>query len=112
MDRFTGIHAVREALEAGAAFDRIFIAKGRQDTRVEEIVQLARQRSIPVRFPWCLYGYPHPDRSDPQVFAVYPAGGRYLHGEEERFRQHPRTVAYRFQRKAAGDADWRRHWIL
>src|SRR5271154_582472 len=50
MDRFTGIHAVREALEAGAAFDRILIAKGRQDTRVEEIVQLARQRSIPVRF--------------------------------------------------------------
>jgi 23S rRNA (guanosine2251-2'-O)-methyltransferase len=50
MDRFTGIHAVREALEAGAAFDRILVAKGRQDTRVEEIVQLARQRSIPVRF--------------------------------------------------------------
>jgi len=50
MDRFTGIHAVREALEAGAAFDRILIAKGRQDARVEEIVQLARQRSIPVRF--------------------------------------------------------------
>jgi tRNA G18 (ribose-2'-O)-methylase SpoU len=49
MDRFTGIHAVREALEAGAAFDRILIAKGRQDTRIEEIVQLARQRSIPVR---------------------------------------------------------------
>jgi 23S rRNA (guanosine2251-2'-O)-methyltransferase len=50
MDRFTGIHAVREALEAGSAFDRIIIAKGRQDTRVEEIVQLARKRSIPVRF--------------------------------------------------------------
>ena len=50
MDRFTGIHAVREALEAGSAFDRIVIAKGRQDTRVEEIVQLARARNIPVRF--------------------------------------------------------------
>jgi 23S rRNA (guanosine2251-2'-O)-methyltransferase len=50
MDRFTGIHAVREAIEAGAAFDRILIAKGRQDTRIEEIVQLARQRGIPVRF--------------------------------------------------------------
>jgi len=44
MDRLTGIHAVREALEAGRAFDRIVIAKGRQDTRVEEIVQLARGR--------------------------------------------------------------------
>jgi 23S rRNA (guanosine2251-2'-O)-methyltransferase len=50
MDRFTGIHAVREALEAGAAFDRILIAKGRQDSRIEEIVQLARQRGISVRF--------------------------------------------------------------
>jgi 23S rRNA (guanosine2251-2'-O)-methyltransferase len=50
MDRLTGIHAVREALEAGRAFDRIVIARGRQDTRVEEIVQLARGRNISVRF--------------------------------------------------------------
>jgi 23S rRNA (guanosine2251-2'-O)-methyltransferase len=50
MDRLTGIHAVREALEAGSPFDRIVIAKGRQDTRVEEIVQLARSRGIAVRF--------------------------------------------------------------
>jgi 23S rRNA (guanosine2251-2'-O)-methyltransferase len=50
VDRLTGIHAVREALEAGRAFDRIVIARGRQDTRVEEIVQLARARNISVRF--------------------------------------------------------------
>src|SRR6267378_4479137 len=50
MDRLTGIHAIREALEAGSAFDRILIAKGRQDTRVEEIVQLARAQNILVRF--------------------------------------------------------------
>ncbi len=50
MDRLTGIHAVREALAAGRAFDRIVIARGRQDTRVEEIVQLARGRNVPVRF--------------------------------------------------------------
>jgi 23S rRNA (guanosine2251-2'-O)-methyltransferase len=50
MDRFTGIHAVREALEAGSAFDRIVIAKGRQDSRIEDIVQLARERGIVVRF--------------------------------------------------------------
>jgi 23S rRNA (guanosine2251-2'-O)-methyltransferase len=50
MDRFTGIHAVREALEAGSAFDRIVIAKGRQDSRIEDIVQLARERGIAVRF--------------------------------------------------------------
>jgi 23S rRNA (guanosine2251-2'-O)-methyltransferase len=50
MDKLTGIHAVREALQAGRAFDRIVIARGRQDTRVEEIVQLARGRNISVRF--------------------------------------------------------------
>src|SRR5947209_2346547 len=50
MDRLTGIHAVREALEAGRAFDRIVIARGRQDTRVEEIVKLARKNNIAVRF--------------------------------------------------------------
>jgi len=41
---------VREALEAGRAFDRIVIAKGRQDTRAEEIVQMARAKGIAVRF--------------------------------------------------------------
>jgi len=50
MDKLTGIHAVKEALEAQRPIDRVTIAKGRQDTRIEEIVQLARQRSIPVRF--------------------------------------------------------------
>jgi 23S rRNA (guanosine2251-2'-O)-methyltransferase len=50
MDHLTGIHAVREALEAGRALDRIVIAKGRQDTRTEEIVQLARKLNVPVRF--------------------------------------------------------------
>jgi 23S rRNA (guanosine2251-2'-O)-methyltransferase len=50
MDRLTGIHAVREALQAGRPLDRILIAKGRQDTRVEEIVQLARLHGVPLRF--------------------------------------------------------------
>src|SRR5690349_8105166 len=50
MDKLTGIHAVKEALEARRPIDRIAIAKGRQDTRIEEIVQLARKLSIPVRF--------------------------------------------------------------
>ncbi len=50
MDKLTGIHAVKEALEAGRSFDRIVIARGRQDTRVEEIVQLARKQNVAVRF--------------------------------------------------------------
>src|SRR5439155_14761468 len=37
-------------LEAWRPIDRIAIAKGRQDTRVEEIVQLARKQGVPVRF--------------------------------------------------------------
>src|SRR5215470_16282602 len=50
MDKLTGIHAVKEALEAQRPIDRIAIAKGRQDTRIEEIVQLARKLDVPVRF--------------------------------------------------------------
>src|SRR5437660_9726883 len=50
MDKLTGIHAVKEALEAQRPIEHILIAKGRQDTRIEEIVQLARKKSIPVRF--------------------------------------------------------------
>jgi 23S rRNA (guanosine2251-2'-O)-methyltransferase len=50
MDKLTGMHAVKEALEANRAFDRIVIARGRQDTRVEAIVQLARQKNVSVRF--------------------------------------------------------------
>src|SRR5207245_10378859 len=50
MDKLTGIQAVKEALEAWRPIDRIAIAKGRQDTRVEEIVQLARKQGVPVRF--------------------------------------------------------------
>src|SRR5437879_13534553 len=50
MDKLNGSHAVKEALEARRAIDRIEIAKGRQDTRVEEIVQLARKQGVPVRF--------------------------------------------------------------
>src|SRR5436853_4607282 len=50
MDKLTGIHAVKEALEAWRPIDRIAIAKGRSDTRVEEIVQLARKQGVPVRF--------------------------------------------------------------
>jgi 23S rRNA (guanosine2251-2'-O)-methyltransferase len=50
MNIITGIHAVREALESGRAIDRISIARGRHGERVEELVRLARQRGVPVRF--------------------------------------------------------------
>src|SRR2546430_1236886 len=50
MDKLTGIHAVKEALEAARPLEYVLVAKGRQDTRAEEIVQLARRSGIPVRF--------------------------------------------------------------
>ncbi len=50
MNRLTGIHAVREALEAGRALERIVVARGRHGQRVEQIVQLARARGVLVRF--------------------------------------------------------------
>ncbi len=50
MDRLTGIHAVREALESGRALERILIARGRHGDRMEEIVARARELGVPVRF--------------------------------------------------------------
>lgn len=50
MDRLTGIHSVREALESGRALERIVIARGRHGDRLEEIVAKARERRVPVRF--------------------------------------------------------------
>jgi 23S rRNA (guanosine2251-2'-O)-methyltransferase len=50
MSKLTGIHAVREALEAGRAIDRIVIAAGRHGDRIEELVRAARRRGVPVRF--------------------------------------------------------------
>jgi 23S rRNA (guanosine2251-2'-O)-methyltransferase len=50
MNRITGIHAVREALEAGRPLDSILIVKGRHGDRIEELVRLAKQKNVPVRF--------------------------------------------------------------
>ena len=50
MDRLIGIHAVREALVAGRPLERIVIARGRHGNRFEELIDLARQRGVSVRF--------------------------------------------------------------
>jgi 23S rRNA (guanosine2251-2'-O)-methyltransferase len=50
MDRLTGIHAVREALESGRALERIVVARGRHGDRIEELVRSAREHGVPVRF--------------------------------------------------------------
>ena len=50
MNRLTGIHAVREALEANQPLDSVIVARGIHGNRIEELVRLARQHGIPVRF--------------------------------------------------------------
>src|SRR6202040_4487815 len=50
MDRLTGIHAVREALEASRPLDSLVVAKGTHGNRIEELVRLARKLDVPVRF--------------------------------------------------------------
>lgn len=45
-----GIHPVREALKAGREMDRVLIARGAGGPRLQEIIDLARERSVPVRF--------------------------------------------------------------
>ena len=46
----SGIHPVAEALRAGRALDRILIAQGAGGPRLQEVIDLARQASVPVRF--------------------------------------------------------------
>jgi 23S rRNA (guanosine2251-2'-O)-methyltransferase len=50
MNWMSGFHAVEEALAAGRPLERIVIARGRHGDRVEEIVQKAKARNVPVRF--------------------------------------------------------------
>jgi 23S rRNA (guanosine2251-2'-O)-methyltransferase len=46
----SGIHPVAEALRAGHALERVLIAQGAGGPRLQEIIDLARRASIPVRF--------------------------------------------------------------
>jgi len=50
MEHLTGIHAVREALATGRPLERIVVAKGRHGERIDDLVRLARERGVPVRF--------------------------------------------------------------
>src|SRR6185436_8482722 len=45
-----GIHPVREALRAGLPLDRVLIAKGAAGPRLQELIDLCRERGIAVRF--------------------------------------------------------------
>jgi 23S rRNA (guanosine2251-2'-O)-methyltransferase len=45
-----GVHPVREALKAQRPLDKILIAKGAAGSRLQELITLAREASVPVRF--------------------------------------------------------------
>jgi len=45
-----GIHPVREALRAGRPLERVLIARGLKGARLQELIELCRDRNIPVRF--------------------------------------------------------------
>jgi 23S rRNA (guanosine2251-2'-O)-methyltransferase len=50
MSPLRGIHPVREALRAGRPIDRVLIAKGAAGPRLQELIDLCRERQIPLRF--------------------------------------------------------------
>lgn len=50
MSPLAGIHPVREALRAGLPLDRVLVAKGAAGPRLQELIELCRERGIPVRF--------------------------------------------------------------
>ncbi|MBM3725606.1 MAG: 23S rRNA (guanosine(2251)-2'-O)-methyltransferase RlmB [Acidobacteria bacterium] len=50
MSVLAGIHPVREALLAGRPIDRVLVAKGAGGPRLQEIIDLCRERKVPLRF--------------------------------------------------------------
>jgi 23S rRNA (guanosine2251-2'-O)-methyltransferase len=50
MNHLAGIHAVEEALVAGRPLNRILVARGQRGGRIQRILDLARERGVPVRF--------------------------------------------------------------
>ena len=50
MGVISGIHAVKEALVSGRPLDRVMVARGAGGARLQEIIDLARERGVPVRF--------------------------------------------------------------
>jgi 23S rRNA (guanosine2251-2'-O)-methyltransferase len=45
-----GVHPVREALRARRPLDKVLVAKGSGGPRIQEIIDLCRDSSVPVRF--------------------------------------------------------------
>jgi 23S rRNA (guanosine2251-2'-O)-methyltransferase len=50
MSSLAGIHPVREAIRGGRPLERVLIAKSAAGPRIQELIDLCRERKIPVRF--------------------------------------------------------------
>jgi 23S rRNA (guanosine2251-2'-O)-methyltransferase len=50
MGHTLGVHPVREALRAHRPLDKVLVAKGSGGPRIQEIIDLCRDQSVPVRF--------------------------------------------------------------
>ncbi|HEU0122394.1 MAG TPA: 23S rRNA (guanosine(2251)-2'-O)-methyltransferase RlmB [Bryobacteraceae bacterium] len=50
MQILAGIHPILAALKSGQSIDRISIAKGSGGARLQEIIDICRERKVPVRF--------------------------------------------------------------
>jgi 23S rRNA (guanosine2251-2'-O)-methyltransferase len=50
MDRLIGIHAVEEALRAGREMERVLVARGAANPRLQRVIDACRERGVPVRF--------------------------------------------------------------
>ena len=50
MQRLIGIHAVEEALRAGREIERVLVARGASNARLQRIIDACRKASIPLRF--------------------------------------------------------------
>jgi 23S rRNA (guanosine2251-2'-O)-methyltransferase len=49
-ERIFGIHPLMEALQGERSVERIYIAKGRGGTAVEDLIRLARSKGVPLHF--------------------------------------------------------------
>ncbi len=50
MSSLAGIHPVREALRAGRPLEKVLIVRGAGGPRLQEIIELCREKKVPVRF--------------------------------------------------------------
>src|SRR5437868_222937 len=71
MSLLAGIHPVREALRAGLPLDRVLVAKGAAGPRLQELIELCRERGVPVRF-------------EPRALEELKERGYWIYGLDER----------------------------